>query len=93
MLETLAVFVGTTIGIFGSTPLYIYIHNWIIGICYLLVVTYIWWITFSIYLLLLILFFWKSKNLFAADSGFWKSFLLGRVLTYWLTEEQRFLEL
>ena len=39
----------------------IYIYNWIIGICYLLVATYIWWITFGAYLLLLILVFWKSK--------------------------------
>ena len=59
----------------------IYIYNWIIGICYLLVATYIWWITFGVYLLLLTLFFLEIQNLFAADSGFWKSFLLGRVLT------------
>ena len=40
----------------------IYIYNWIIGICYLLVATYIWWITFGVYLLLLILFLEIQKK-------------------------------
>ena len=54
----------------------IYIYNWIIGICYLLVATYIWWITFGVYLLLLILFL-EIQNLFAADSGFLEIIFVG----------------
>ena len=80
-------------------------HIW----CYILPITgwiltylvylYFWWNTIWYLFAAADYFFWNSKNIFwkfifaAADSAFWKSFFVGRTITYWLTEEQRFLEL